>query len=195
MAVGLRTSSGRIIEDTGGSPESLTITGNLTVGGTLTTTGGIAQEQISFTAGEMAQSGLTTVLTSGVPRITLADAATNSVYVNISPPNWWLGFNIIAAVVNDHSAGGNVRIQARVRETDYATETVSTGALILDSTTTQAAPSANGGLSFFVVTTGITRTPGVFGSLYSVEFTRLGSDGADTLAGPYAIAGLTVGRV
>lgn len=194
MAVSLEASQGKILLATGEEPSTLTMTGDLTVTGAIHADGGLHEEQISFTTGELSTTAAL-VTTSGVPRFTLPDAASTSVFFNLAPPNWWDGFNVLLSWVNDHTATGNVRYTIQCRETDYATQAVSAGALIIDTTATIASPSANGGLTFLVLSTGVTRAPGAFGSLYSFTFTRLGADGADTLAGPVAVAGFTIGRV
>ena len=186
--------SGGTLVSGGGAPLSSLRIPEITVTGQATLEGGVAQEQISFTTGELSTTAALAT-GSGVPRFTLPDAATTSVFFNFAPPNWWDGFNILASWVNDHTATGNVRYTIQCRETDYATQAISAGALIVDTTATSASPSANGGLTFLVLSSGVTRTPGAFGSLYSFTFTRLGADGADTLAGPVAVAGFTIGRV
>lgn len=178
-----------------GAMRTARFTGDVVVGGQLTASGGTFQEQFNVTAGEFSHAGLALSTTSGVPRLVFPDAATSSAFFNFVPPPWWAGMNLVLVVTNDHTATGNVRWQIRLRETDFATQAVSAGANIVDSTTTVASPSANGGLTILVGSNGVTRSAGAFGSLYSVEVTRLGADGADTLAGPIGLAGATIGRV
>jgi hypothetical protein len=190
VAGDLYLSSGRVVTDQGVQPDltfggEVTITGEINTG-TLPTNavfGGFESEDISFNALEMFSTA-TIVATNGFPRFSLPDAATTVIQTGwFNCPQWYRAIDIHFGVSNDHSATGNVRLQTRLVECDIG-QALSAAGELHNSTQTFAAPAANGGVGIMVPVASVTFTPGFFGSVYFCEITRLGNDGADTLAGP-----------
>ena len=162
--------------------------------------GGIDGEARFVGASGMYSPTGTIVVSGGCPVMQLADAATTDVYVTIELEEWWLvhSINIPFEWANLHSATGNVRFRYQIREYDIATETLSQGATVLDRTVTEASPAANGGTTTSVIASedaGFTfqPDPGILASFYVLQITRLGSDGADTLAGPCGLVATSWG--
>ena len=163
--------------------------------------GGIQGEARFVGPAEMYSPTGSIVVSSGCPVMQLADAATTDVYITIELEEWWLvgSINIPFEWTNLHSATGNVRFRFQIREYDIASELLSQGDTVLDRTVTEAAPAANGG-----TTTGVIAAvgfgfpfipdPGPLASFYVLQITRLGSDGADTLAGPCGLIATSWGR-
>jgi len=156
---------------------------------TNTVFGGFETEDVSFNALEMHSTAAVTV-TNGFPRFTLPDAASTTVYTGwFNCPQWYKAIDIHLGVTNDHTATGNVRIQTVLKECDIG-EALSAAGTLHTSTQTFASPGANGVAGVIVPVASLTFTPGFFGSVYYCEVTRLGSDGADTLAGPLGLGAI-----
>lgn len=145
----------------------------------------------SIPATAMDENGLTVVRTNRVYRIQLPATGTSSIYMGgIGFPVWWFqtGVQMGFDWVNDHGATGNVRMRWILQQNDNG-GAIASASTPVNVTETLSSPDAGdlntnfvNGLSTF------TLTPGTFGSLYTMEITRLGDDAADTLAGPISLA-------
>lgn len=197
MAGDLYLSQDRVVTDQGSQPNvvfggTVSIAGEIKTG-TLPTNavfGGFESEDVSFNALELDSATATIVRTNGFPRLSMPDAATTVIGTGwFNCPQWYKAIDIHLGCTNDHSASGNVRLQTRLVECDIG-QALSAAGEIHNSTQTFAAPGANGGMGIIVPVASVTFTPGFFGSVYYCEITRLGNDGADTLAGPLGLGAI-----
>jgi hypothetical protein len=139
----------------------------------------------------MDSNGLTRVNTNRVPRIQFPATGTSTIYIGAKGfPTFWFnrGMKFGFDCVNDHSSGGNVRMQFILQQNDIG-GTIAGASTPLNVTETMTAPGA-GGIVTQLINSGATTTitPGGFGSLFTFQITRLGDDAADTLGGPFSIA-------
>lgn len=171
--------------------------------------GGTEGELIDVGASAMHGDGSTAVsVANGLYRLQLPDAVTSSAYYTMTVPEWWLAgkFNILMDFINDAAGAGNVRLQFTLKEIDLVSSDTPATARTETATATWAAPAAG------TITTGcifsanpiflpwsgmaaFTPVPSPAGSVYALQITRLGSDGADTLAGSIGIVDLAWGRI
>lgn len=218
MARAVNTSEGKLVTaDDGQDIQSVEFDGQVTLRGGITSPspfnfptpwtpsrvnfGGIQGEARFVGPSGMYSPTGTIVVSSGCPVMQLADAATTDVYVTIELEEWWLvgSINIPFEWANLHSATGNVRFRFQIREYDIASELLSEGDTVMDRTVTLASPAANGGTTTGVIA-GVSfgfpfiPSPGPLASFYVLQITRLGSDGADTLAGPCGLVATSWGR-
>lgn len=171
--------------------------------------GGIEGELIDVGAPAMDFDGAASrVRTNGLSRISLPAAGTSNVYYTMTVPEWWLAgrMNVIVDFINDHNAGGNVRMQFEMKEIDLVTTDTLLTARTETATVTWPAPPAGtittGSIfsqnPLFLPWSGMGEfqfVPSPAASVYALRITRLGDDGADTLAGPIGIVDLAWGRV
>lgn len=132
-------------------------------------------------------------VTSGFPRLVFPDAATTDAYVTLGVPSYWTVLSVGFDWTNDHTATGNVRWQFTLRGNDVGgvITTVETNNVV---TSTLASPAANGGHITNIMQTDLAVTHGAFGTLWALQMTRLGGDGADTLAGSVGLMEVVIIR-
>ncbi len=178
----------------GGPPAEIRIRNNFLLNGkVLRGFGGFEFEDVAFAAAEMASTAAMNTA-NGFPRLTFPDAATTSAHVLFNCPDWYAACDIHFGWVNDHNATGNVRWQAEMREVDIG-GTIAAGEAIHGPTAfTEASPNP-GGLGLAQPAVRIPFNPGLFGSVYTCTITRLGTDAADTLAGPVGLFAVGFTRV
>lgn len=184
--------------------DDLTIRGEIKTGtfGSPATFRGIEREGRVFPAGEMCSPTAVMNFGDGFPRVNLPDGVTTHVYMGFEVEEWWLDstIGVYFEWVNDHTTTGNVRWDCEIKECDIATETLVGADIIRARTFTEAAPAANTPTTSIVarVSDGIPCSfdPGPFASFYVLRISRLGGDGADTLAGPVGLlfASMTRGQ-
>lgn len=145
----------------------------------------------SYPAGSMATTAALNT-GSGFPRWTLPDAASTSVFINFGVPSWWTNLRIGFDLVNDAAGTGNVTFQYILKGCPAGTA-VASATTFYNQTVTTPAPLA-GVHSTLLVAEDIPVTHGPFGTLFSFQLTRLGSDGGDTLAGAIGLEEIVVAR-
>lgn len=177
----------------GGPPAEVRVRNDLRVEGKIMDGfGGFEFEDVAFTTGQM-QSAAAVNEANDFPRLTFPDAATTSARMVFNCPKWYAACDIHFGWINDHAATGNVRWRALLKEYDIG-DTVANGAVIHDSTFTLASPNP-GGIGLYQPVARVPFTPGLFGSVYTCTLSRLGADGADTLAGPAGLFAVGFTRV
>jgi hypothetical protein len=151
-----------------------------------------ARVSFSLSCNEADHTGLTKIRTNRVPRVQLPDGVTSRmIFGPIGIPTWWYGTEGIVFgfdVVNDHTAGGNVRFEFVLQKNDVG-GAIASAATPLNIAETLTAPGA-GVLTTLLVNGGnpTAVTGGTFGSLWTFELSRIGGDALDTLGGPLSIA-------
>lgn len=207
MAEEVRVSEGRLIA--AGSGETIDgVAGDWSIGGeiptgtfgTPATFKGIEREGRVFPSSMFASPTAVMNFGDGFPRLNMPDGVTTHAYTIFEVEEWWLDstIGVYFEWSNDHSAGGNVRWDMEIKECDIATQTLAAAGVIATKTATFAAPNPN------IATTGIlgrvldgnpiSFNPGPFASFYVLRISRLGADGADTLAGPVGLIAASMTR-
>lgn len=175
---------------------SVELGGNLTVAGDLNVTGRIDRvEDIAFAATEMF-SAAAMATGSSYPRLTFPDAASTSAFVGaFNFPDWYdAGTDIHISFVNDAAGAGNARISWTMRQVNVG-GSVAGGTVVSTGTSTIAMPNP-GDASVAVLDASVLPAGGAFfGYAYGIEITRLGADGADTLAGNFGLAAVGFSRL
>lgn len=193
---------------------SLTATGDLTVGGEIltgtfdsedpnfgATFGGIEREAVCFDVGQILSPTGQIDFGDGVPRLSMPDGVTTDAYIVFEVQEWWLpsSIGVYFEWANDHSTTGDVRWDCSIREYDIGQDTLASGGDLRASRTfTQGSPAAN------VSTTGVVASiangnecnfdPEGLAAFYVLRISRLGADGADTLAGPVGLVAASMTR-
>lgn len=156
--------------------------------------GGIENEGHFVGAASMTSPTGTIVHTGGVPAMSMADAAQTDVYVLIELNEWWFKdrLGISFEFINNHSGTGNVRFEYSVKEIDIFTDTPAGAGEPINRQETVASGAAGISSTVAIANAGIGAgsmpySLGVFANYYVLRITRLGADGADTLAGPVGL--------
>lgn len=130
------------------------------------------------------------------PRIVMADGVDTTVVskgFGLDGPNWWeLGrVDVGLEYVNDHvNATGNARVRYRLMAVNNGLQTLSQAVAVADSTFNVGMPASGGGITIVQLAASPFDLPdeGVFGTLFCVVISRLGSDTVnDTFGGPFAL--------
>jgi Major tropism determinant N-terminal domain len=132
---------------------------------------------------------------TGMPRITLADGATQRMKWMWEIPVGWEAIRVNMGVINENVATGNVRWQLTYKLI-YLGEGNVDGAV----TGTVLATLSSGGQfdwTYHQVAASIATPPGAFGDapLMLCSLSRLGTDGADTLVGGISVGAVTCTRI
>jgi len=147
---------------------------------------------------DMQHNGTLTAVTTtdvGLPRITLADAVTQRVKWVWAIPVRWDAVRINAAVINENVGTGNVRWQ-------FTHKLINLGNLDVDGavTGTTLVTLSSGGQfdwTYHQISASVATPAGGLGDapFMLCSLSRLGADGADTLAGSISVGVVTCTRV
>lgn len=131
---------------------------------------------------------------TGLPRVTLADAATQRIKWVWAIPARWDAIRVNAGLINENVATGNVRWQLSYRQ-------ILLGEGDVDGAVTSILVTLSSGGQFdwtyHQLAASITTPTGAFADKPFVLFSlaRLGGDGADTLAGGISVGAVTCTRI
>lgn len=199
MAGDILVSGGKVTDDQG-NPTALTIGATVTIEGTGNTLK-TPHDALYRYAPEMQSNGTLVAADAadtGVPRWSLADAATQRVKWTWEIPVGWDSIAVRFGWCNESSNSGNVVFQFSYRHIYLGETNLNSG-----SVTTIAIPAA-AALSQYVfnyftgsATASVATPSGGFGDkpFMQCAITRLGSDGSDTLSGAAAVFVATATRV
>lgn len=151
----------------------------------------IDQNQLgrSYPAGALAPSaGLALNVGSGFPRWTFPANVTSSLYLNFGVPGWWNSLRLGYDLVND-GANGNIKFLYTLKGCN-AGQAVAAASTFYTASPLEPAP-VTGVHSTLLIADPISITHGPFGTLWSLELTRLGGDVSDT-AGDIGIEEIVV---
>lgn len=135
-----------------------------------------------------------TAADTGLPRITLPDLATNRIKWVWAIPVRWDAIRINAGVINENVATGNVRWQ-------FAYRLINLGEGNVDGAVTSSLVTLSSGGQFdwtyHQIAASILTPPGILGDapFMMCSLSRLGGDGADTLAGGISVGVATCTRI
>lgn len=180
----------------------LTLHGEILTGtlGTPATFGGIEREGRVWTSSAMASPTGVMNFGDGFPRINMPDGVTTDVYTIFEVEEWWLDstIGVYFEWVNDHTTTGDVRWDCEIKECDIGTETLAAAGVIASRTMTETSQAANTASTSVVASVSngnaCSFNPGALASFYVLRISRLGSNAADTLAGPVGLIAASMTR-